>query len=163
MAASCYLVAYAAHFHFDAAPDVVWAAMEDLERFERWWGWLGNLKVEGDGLREGSVLRGTVSPPLPYQLRLRVVLDRCVPSRLIDARVHGDLEGTAHMEFRPAGAGTRADVTWTLEMTNRPMRVAARVAYPVLRWGHDRVVESTVVAFREQLARARRDPQTGAG
>jgi hypothetical protein len=38
-------------------------------------------------------------------------------------------------------------------MMQRPMRLAARVAYPLLRWGHDRVVEATVAGFRRQLAR----------
>jgi len=39
----------------------------------------------------------------------------------------------------------------------RPMRVAARVAYPVLRWGHDRVVDATVAGFRRHLG----DPALG--
>jgi hypothetical protein len=34
----------------------------------------------------------------------------------------------------------------------RPMRIAARIAKPVLRWGHDRVVDATVDSFRRQLA-----------
>ena len=33
------------------------------------------------------------------------------------------------------------------------MRVAARLASPLLRWGHDRVVEVTVVGFRRNLNR----------
>ena len=36
-------------------------------------------------------------------------------------------------------------------MMQRPMRLAARVAHPVLRWGHDRVVEMTVNGFRRHL------------
>ena len=51
----------------------------------------------------------------------------------------------------PGGHGTTASVGWSLEMRQLPMRVAARVAYPLLRWGHDRVVEATVRAFRAQL------------
>jgi len=31
------------------------------------------------------------------------------------------------------------------------MRIAARVAYPLLRWGHDRVVDATVDGLRRQL------------
>jgi hypothetical protein len=42
-------------------------------------------------------------------------------------------------------------------MMQRPMRAAARVASPVLRWGHDRVVAATVSGFRRQL----RDPAFG--
>jgi hypothetical protein len=48
-------------------------------------------------------------------------------------------------------------VTWTIEMMQRPMRVAARLAPRMLRWGHDRVVESTVASFRSRLREVRRE------
>jgi hypothetical protein len=32
------------------------------------------------------------------------------------------------------------------------MRVASRVAHPLLQWGHDRVVDVTVARFRRFLA-----------
>jgi hypothetical protein len=31
------------------------------------------------------------------------------------------------------------------------MRLANRVAHPVLQWGHDRVVEITVAGFRRRI------------
>jgi hypothetical protein len=31
------------------------------------------------------------------------------------------------------------------------MRIAARIAKPLLQWGHDRVVDATVDSFRRQL------------
>ena len=37
-------------------------------------------------------------------------------------------------------------------MMQRPMRMAARVAHPLLRFGHDRVVEATVAGYRRHLA-----------
>jgi uncharacterized protein YndB with AHSA1/START domain len=148
---SCYVVEYDERFVFAVPPEQVWAAIEELDQFQRWWGWLAELIVDGDGLRTGSVLRGTVAPPLPYRMRLRVELDRCVPPRLIDASVHGDLEGEAHLRLDPEPPGTAAEVAWTIEMMQRPMRLAARVAPPVLRWGHDRVVDATVSSFRTHL------------
>jgi hypothetical protein len=30
------------------------------------------------------------------------------------------------------------------------LRIAARVAYPALRWGHDRVVDTAVSGFRRR-------------
>jgi hypothetical protein len=142
---------YTGRFTFPVPPDHLWAAIERLDDFERWWGWLGHLQVEGTGLEEGSVLRGTVSPPVPYRMRVEVELQRCVPYQLIDARVTGDLAGDAHLRIHADGASSITDVDWSLEMLQRPMRVAARVAYPLLRWGHDGVVEATVSAFRRQL------------
>jgi hypothetical protein len=149
--ASCYLIDYAASFGFPVPPAQMWAAISRLDRFESWWGWLGDLEVVGESLQTGSVLRGTVSPPVPYRMTVDVELTKCVPGELIDATVRGDLVGDAHLSLRPTSDGTVADVAWLLEMRQFPMRVAARVAYPFLRWGHDRVVMATVAAFRSQL------------
>ena len=145
---------YSGEFSFPVPPEELWSAIERLDQFESWWGWLGHLQVEGTELQEGSVLQGTVSPPVPYRMRIKVELTRSVRGELIDAVVSGDLAGDAHLRLRPDGQGTIADVAWSLEMMQRPMRFAARVAYPLLRWGHDRVVEATVSSFRRQLQAA---------
>jgi hypothetical protein len=65
--------------------------------------------------------------------------------------VHGDLEGAARLTFDGDDAETRARATWTIEMMQRPMRMAARIAPRLLRWGHDRVVEATVDGFRRRV------------
>jgi hypothetical protein len=111
-----------------------------------------DFRLDGGGLEAGTVLTGVVSPPLPYRMRIRVELERCIRPSLIDAAVHGDLEGRARLELAREGDGTLASAAWTIEMMQRPMRVAARFAYPMLRWGHDRVVDATVSALRRQLA-----------
>ena len=92
----------------------------------------------------GSVVRGVVVPPLPYRMRLEVVLDDCVRERCIDASVHGDLEGVARIAFEGDDTETRVHAAWTIEMMQPSMRVAARIAPRLLRWGHDRVVDATV-------------------
>jgi carbon monoxide dehydrogenase subunit G len=139
-------------FRLAAPPETVWGTIERTGEFERWWGWLGDFRLDGPGLQPGSVLVGVVSPPLPYHMRIRVVLEECVRPSLIDAAVHGDLEGRARIELAPDGDGTVASAAWTIEMMQRSMRAAARFAYPLLRWGHDRVVDATVRGFRRQLA-----------
>jgi hypothetical protein len=145
---------YAGRFTFPAPAGQVWEAIERLDQFETWWGWLGHLEVEGSGLRPGSVLKGTVSPPVPYALQVEVALERCVQCQAIDAAVRGDLVGDAHLRLLPQGPDTVTEVAWSLEMTQLAMRLAARVAHPLLRWGHDRVVDATVDSFRRQLQRA---------
>ena len=42
-----------------------------------------------------------------------------------------------------------ADVAWSLRMHSAPLRAAAHVAYPLMRWGHDRIVDMAVAGFRE--------------
>lgn len=151
MVASCYFMDYAGRFDFPVTPPELWEALQRIDEFERWWGWLGDLKVDGAGLEVGTVLRGTVAPPVPYRMHVDVELCRCVPERSIDASVSGDLRGEAHLRMHPCPEGTSTDVAWSLEMLQLPMRLAARVAYPLLRWGHDCVVDATVRGFRTQL------------
>ncbi len=158
MATSPYVIDYEGTFHLDLPPDEVWAIISRTDRFEDWWGWLREFETEGSGLETGSVLRGVVVPPLPYRMRLEVVLADSARPRRIDAVVNGDLRGTATLTFATDAGGTEATVSWTIEMMQKPMRLAARLAYPLLRWGHDLVVQATVDNFRRLLAAEARAP-----
>jgi carbon monoxide dehydrogenase subunit G len=144
-------IQYRRSFEFACTPQQLWATMQEVDRFEAWWPWLEDFRVEGGSLKVGSVLRGVVAPPLPYRMRLRVELTKYEPPREIDAVISGDLEGLASIEIHPSDVGARAEVAWTVEMMQRPMRLAARFGRPLLQWGHDRVVEITVAGFRRRL------------
>jgi carbon monoxide dehydrogenase subunit G len=152
VARSPYVLEYEGRFDLPAPPADVWAAIRQTDSFETWWGWLRDLRVDGVPLESGCVLHGVVAPPVPYRMRLHVALVRCIPPSHIDAEVSGDLVGGARIQFDPAADGTRATVGWTVEMMPRPMRIAARVGSPLIRWGHDRVVDLTVAHFRRQLS-----------
>jgi carbon monoxide dehydrogenase subunit G len=145
------VIDYAGSFHLGVPPAAVWRALERVDRFEAWWPWLSELTLDGTWLRPGAVLRGVVSPPVPYHMRVEVELGSCLRPRTIDAVVRGDLQGTARLRLRREASGTRADVGWSVEMMQRPMRLASRVAHPLLRWGHDRVVAVTVSGFRRNI------------
>jgi hypothetical protein len=145
------VIDYHGAFAFPVPPLELWDALEQVDHFEEWWSWLSELTLEGRGLEAGSVLAGVVAPPLPYRMRVRVALNECVRPSRIRASVHGDLEGRAEMRLEARPGGSVIDTAWTLEMMQRPMRFAARVAHPLLRWGHDRVVEATVRGFRRHL------------
>lgn len=145
------VISYRHSYRFALTPEELWAAIEQVDQFEQWWPWLEEFRLEGDGLAEGSVLHGVVAPPLPYRMRIEVELTRCERPLVIDALVHGDLEGEAHLRVRADGAGAVVDAAWTVEMMQRPMRLASRIGHPLLQWGHDRVVEVTVAGFRRRV------------
>jgi hypothetical protein len=130
----------------------VWDAIGDLDEVGLW-GWLHDVRAEGPCLVTGSVLHGVVVPPLPYRIRLDVSFVDCVRPTHIGATVAGDLVGDAHLRLRRDGSETEVDATWTLEMTQPAMRLAARVMPSVMRWGHDRVVAATAAALAERLQR----------
>ncbi len=148
---SPYVIDYQEVFALPLPPDQVWAELQRMDRFESWWSWLRQFHVDSGGLVAGAVLEGDVVPPLPFRMHLQVVLRDCVPAERIEATVRGDLEGRAELLLTPDGDGSHAQVSWSIEMMQRPMRLAALVAYPMLRWGHDRLVELTVSGFRRQL------------
>jgi len=152
------MIDYRGIHRFCVPPETVWAAIEQTNEFAGWWGWLGDFRFEGHGLQRGSALVGVVNPPLPYHMHIRVDLEDCVRPETIDAAVHGDLEGRANLVFAPDRLGTLATATWTLEMMQSPMRSVARFAHPLLRWGHDRVVDATVASFRRQVEGTREGP-----
>ena len=87
-------------------------------------------------------------------MRLRVELGECVRPHSIDATVGGDLTGVAGLSLRPREEGTWAEVWWNIEMRQPAMRLASRFGHPLLKWGHDRVVEITVAGFRRRIERA---------
>ena len=144
-------IEYDGTFVFSVPVGRVWATMGRFDRFSSWWGWLHEFSAESESLESGTVLHGIVVPPLPYRMRLDVVVKECVPGRRITALVHGDLEGTARLTFDGDDVETHVHATWAVEMMQRPMRLAARIAHPLLRWGHDRVVDATVDGFRRRL------------
>ena len=146
-----YLIDYDGTFTFPVGVAELWSKIGRFDRFTSWWSWLREFSTEGDGLRHGTVLHGVVVTALPYRMRLDVVIDDCVPERCLSAHVHGDLEGTAQLTFDGDDAETHVHAAWTIEIMQRPMRLAARIAKPLLRWGHDRVIDATVDAFRRQL------------
>jgi carbon monoxide dehydrogenase subunit G len=145
------VIEYRRAYEFAATPQELWAAVEEVDQFEARWPWLEEFRLEGATLKTGSVLYGVVAPPLPYRMRIRIELTRCEPPTEIEATIKGDLEGFACIEMRPSSAGTTAEVAWTVEMMQQPMRLACRFGRPLLQWGHDRVVEITVAGFRRRL------------
>lgn len=147
------VIDYRHGFQFGLAPEQLWELLEEVDQFERWWPWLSQCELEGDGLTRGSVLRGVISPPVPYRMRISIELGECVPSRSIDAAVGGDLKGVACLLLRPEGDGTWAEVAWTVEMQQPAMRLASRFGHPLLRRAHDLVVAATVAGFRRRIER----------
>jgi uncharacterized protein YndB with AHSA1/START domain len=148
------VIEYRRAFAFAVPPEKVWANIERVDQFERWWPWLHEFRLEGETLAAGSVLHGVVTPPLPYRMRIRVELTRYEPPVAIDAIIGGDLEGEAQLRTRASDGDSLVEVAWTVEMMQRPMRMASRFGLPLLQWGHDRVVETTVAGFRRRLETA---------
>jgi uncharacterized protein YndB with AHSA1/START domain len=144
-------MSYRRAYDFPVSPEELWDVMGEVDHFEAWWPWLEEFRLDGGSLKKGAVLHGVIAPPLPYRMRIQIELTRSEPPHLIEALIHGDLEGEASLHLVARGEGSSVEVAWTVEMMQRPMRVADRMAHHLLQWGHDRVVEITVAGFRRRL------------
>ncbi len=142
--------AFDQQWRFAVSPTELWSAIGDIEHYPTWWPWLRAFDTGGGGIEPGTRARCTVRGPLPYQLGFTVTLDDVEPAALVVARVEGDLHGPARLEIQPDGEMTVARLVWAVELRDPVLRTAARVARPLMEWGHDWVVDNGVRQFRGQ-------------
>lgn len=145
------VVHYTGEFWIALPADEFWQVIEDFEQFQEWWPWLEGLISDRPGIVAGNVLRATIVPPVPYSVRLRVRFEACERPSLAVATISGDLRGRASLSFDEQSGGTRVRAAWTLDAASTAMRVAAKVARPLMRWGHDRVVEMAVAGIKRRV------------
>lgn len=134
---------------FDVAPTQLWALFCDTSSFTRWWPWLRSF--DPVPLEVGAHTRCAIGPPLPYMLNVELDVVGAEPATRVDVVVTGDVQGPARLEIEPVVHGSRARLVWDLEVRRPMLRTAARVARPVLQWGHDWVVSNGVAQFRRAV------------
>jgi hypothetical protein len=89
---------------------------------------------------------------LPYDLVLlarRVVEDPV--TRVLRATLEGDLVGTSEWTISSDGAGTLAVFDEDVRVGKAAVRAAGRLARPVLRFNHDRMMRSGERGLRRYL------------
>jgi carbon monoxide dehydrogenase subunit G len=148
---SWHTIDYSHHFLLDASPSVAWSVLEDIDLLGGCSPWLQELTVDDPGMRDGATLHAIIATPLPFQVKIRLDLEEWVPFRLIVAAVNGDLKGKARLGLSPVGEISRVDLDWTVEIVSPPIRRMSHVAYPLLRWGHDRVIQSAIERLAARL------------
>lgn len=135
-------------WRFDSSPVRLWEHVVAADSYRAWWPWLREL--EPAALHQGTTLAATIRPPLPYTVRVRIHIEEVSTRRRVRASVSGDLEGHARLEMEPSGdEAAEADVSLHFRLT--PQRSLLRrldlVARPMLRWGHDWVVDAAISQF----------------
>jgi uncharacterized protein YndB with AHSA1/START domain len=135
-------------FRIPLEPAGLWARIADLDGYRRWWPWLREL--DADALAVGDQWRCTVRPPLPYVVRFTITIDDLVPAERIDVTVRGDISGTATLHIRPAPGGCEARLISALTPDHRALRLLTFAAGPMVRFGHDWVLDSGARQFIER-------------
>ena len=141
-------------FHFartwklDATPERFWDTISRTDDYRSWWPWL--REFDADGFYEGAQWRAVIQSPLPYALRVQLVLDEVVECRRLAATVAGDIEGRAALDLAPADDGSAIDIEWDMRPRARAMQMAAVLARPLLRWSHEWVLARGLDQFRQR-------------
>jgi len=127
-----------------ADPDRVRDVVVDLEHYPEWWPQV--RAVASLGPDEARVL---CRSSLPYTLDLVL----CAVTRerpVLEVEVGGDLVGWVRWRLTEVPDGTRMDFEQRVEVTGA-LALASRVARPVLRWNHDRMMAGCIVGLRARL------------
>jgi hypothetical protein len=132
-------------YEFAVGPDELWTAFTRVEDYRSWWPWL--RRFEAGGFEPGERWRCTVQPPLPYVLRFDVTLVEVEPHRFVTASVSGDIVGEARIDVRATGTGSEVRLVSALSPSNPMLRAIATMARPVVRFGHDWVLDTGLRQF----------------
>ena len=141
-------------FAFTVGPAELWSALTGVEHYRSWWPWLRHF--DGASFVEGARWRCAVRAPLGYPVRFEVALSDVVPGRSAVAEVTGDIAGHARLDVRPTdgggggGGGSELRLQATLASKRWMLRAIARLAPPVARFGHNRLLSTGVRQFRER-------------
>jgi hypothetical protein len=143
-------IRYRNTFFFPLPPAELWTVMERFDLYGSWWTWLTGFRADQPAFTGGNVLRAVITPPALHRLRVDARLWRCAKPWLIEGEIEGDLCGPAALRLTEAAGGTRVEATWSLTLRSPPLRAAAYVAGPLLRSGHDHLIDLAVSRFRSQ-------------
>ncbi len=144
-------VSYTGTHFFEAVPGELWSELSRVDRFESWWPWMRDVRLEGTALSPGSVICFRIDPPIPFDLRISVSVTGSRAPEWIQGDVDGDLVGRARLELVPDGDATSATVSWDVEIADRKIRRMIHVARPLLLWAQRWAVEIALQGFRKHL------------
>ncbi len=135
-------------WQFAVDPATLWVAMSDTAAYRTWWPWLARL--DGGAFEAGARWRCAVQPPLPYMLRFAIHLDVVEAPHRAEATIDGDITGTARLTVAATDDGSEVRLESQLAPANAFLRGVARFAAPVVRFGHDWVLDTGAGQFRRK-------------
>ncbi len=135
-------------YRFPLPAEELWPVLTDVARYTDWWPWLRTFEARTFAVGERWTC--VVQPPLPYSLRFHLALDEVDAGRLAVATISGDIVGDARLELTDDGDGCEARLRSRLAPSNGVLRAIARVARPVVTFGHDWVLDTGLRQFRSR-------------
>jgi hypothetical protein len=132
-------------YQLPVSPTELWAALTRLDRYQLWWPWL--REFDAQLLAGDETWDCLVQPPLPYRVRFVVALEEVTAPTTVRASITGDVVGEARLDIVEQPDGSEARLVSHLEPGNGVLKAVARVAAPVVRYGHDWVLDTGARQF----------------
>ena len=146
-------VSYAGSHRFDASAEELWRELGRVDRFEAWWPWMRDVRLEGAALTPGSVISFGIDPPVPFKMTISVAVTDSKPPNWLEGDVTGDLSGRARLELIDQGDHAMCHVSWDVEIADPGIRRVIQIARPILLWAQRWAVEIALHGFRSHLSR----------
>ena len=134
-------------WHLSAPREQVYAALADVEGYERWW-----PQVRAIHRIDTHTGRVRIRSLLPYTLDL--VLTSTVqdePRGILRVDIDGDLQGWCAWQILAEGAGTLAQFSQEVEVTVPMLQRAPLAIRPLLRGNHAHMMRSGERGLRAHL------------
>jgi hypothetical protein len=122
-----------------------WRRVGTVDQYQQWWPWLRHF--DGNAMRDGEVWECSVQPPVPYAVRFSITLHDIVGERSVSATITGDIVGTASLTVQHTPTGCRSTLISDLEPDKQSLRIMSLAARPVVRFGHNWVLDVGVRQF----------------
>ena len=146
------------HWRVEAAPEQVFAIIEELPDYPRWWPevWLSVKKLEaGDADKVGSRYALHTRGWLPYTLRWESrTTERHFPHRLA-LEATGDFVGRGIWTFTTDGQFIKIEYDWQLRADKPILKYLSFVFKPLFRWNHNWAMARGQESLVRELARSR--------
>jgi hypothetical protein len=107
--------------------------------------------LDGEALTEGSTISFVIDPPIPYRMKIYVLVVEAERGKFLRGLVTGDLEGDATFELTGDGGSSDVRIAWDLHIRSPVIRPVIVIARPVLLRAQIWAVEVALKGFRRYL------------
>lgn len=139
-------------------PQQLWTVLMETDQYRTWWPWL--RRFDGDGVVVGQRWSCSVQPPFSYPVRFEVLIDDVRAPFGASGSLAGDVVGTARVDIVATSGGSEARLIAHLAPGNGFLRAASRLAGPVVRFGHDWVLDTAARQFMDRALGTAAGPAT---
>jgi hypothetical protein len=140
---------FRSEWRMPAAPDDVYAVLADVETYPDWWPQVRRTRRIDEV--SGEVVCRSL---LPYDVTFVMHQEVQDPeTRVLRARLDGDLTGTSRWTISADGGGSLAVFDEDVAVGKAMLRAAGRLLRPALRFNHDLMMRAGEKGLRAYLQR----------